>query len=67
MKQNRPLPQWIRLRTGNTIRYNAKRRNWYVAVVLCVRVFVCVCLLPMLTLFALSLSRLPFCSHPASG
>ncbi|QLL34320.1 hypothetical protein HG537_0D02400 [Torulaspora globosa] len=26
--QNRPLPQWIRLRTGNKIRYNAKRRNW---------------------------------------
>ncbi|KXS15335.1 cytosolic 60S large ribosomal protein L39 [Gonapodya prolifera JEL478] len=27
-KQNRPLPQWIRFRTGNKIRYNAKRRNW---------------------------------------
>ncbi|CCE80107.1 Piso0_003205 [Millerozyma farinosa CBS 7064] len=27
-KQNRPLPQWIRLRTGNKIRYNAKRRHW---------------------------------------
>ncbi|TDZ37164.1 60S ribosomal protein L39 [Colletotrichum spinosum] len=27
-KQNRPIPQWIRLRTGNTIRYNAKRRHW---------------------------------------
>ncbi|OIW33334.1 hypothetical protein CONLIGDRAFT_677130 [Coniochaeta ligniaria NRRL 30616] len=27
-KQNRPIPQWIRLRTNNTIRYNAKRRNW---------------------------------------
>ncbi|ODV93360.1 hypothetical protein PACTADRAFT_46903, partial [Pachysolen tannophilus NRRL Y-2460] len=27
-KQNRPLPQWIRLKTGNTIRYNAKRRHW---------------------------------------
>ncbi|CAH2354779.1 60S ribosomal protein L39 [[Candida] railenensis] len=26
--KNRPLPQWIRLRTGNTIRYNAKRRHW---------------------------------------
>ena len=26
--QNRPLPQWIRLRTGNTIRYNAKRTHW---------------------------------------
>merc|ERR1712189_112592 len=23
-KQNRPIPQWIRMRTGNTIRYNAK-------------------------------------------
>jgi large subunit ribosomal protein L39e len=22
-KQNRPIPQWIRLRTGNTIRYTA--------------------------------------------
>ncbi|ESO95341.1 hypothetical protein LOTGIDRAFT_116919, partial [Lottia gigantea] len=28
MKQNRPVPQWVRLRTGNTIRYNAKRRHW---------------------------------------
>ncbi|KAM9893416.1 hypothetical protein OXX69_011714, partial [Metschnikowia pulcherrima] len=27
-KQNRPLPQWIRLKTDNTIRYNAKRRHW---------------------------------------
>ncbi|KAI1451868.1 ribosomal L39 protein-domain-containing protein [Annulohypoxylon moriforme] len=27
-KQNRPIPQWIRLRTGNSIRYNAKRRHW---------------------------------------
>ena len=27
-RQNRPIPQWIRLRTGNTIRYNAKRRQW---------------------------------------
>ncbi|PWI74562.1 60s ribosomal protein l39 [Purpureocillium lilacinum] len=27
-KQNRPVPQWIRLRTGNTVRYNAKRRHW---------------------------------------
>ena len=27
-KQNRPLPQWIRLKTGNTIKYNAKRRHW---------------------------------------
>ncbi|XP_013115864.1 large ribosomal subunit protein eL39 [Stomoxys calcitrans] len=28
LKQNRSVPQWIRLRTGNTIRYNAKRRHW---------------------------------------
>ncbi|XP_023240684.1 60S ribosomal protein L39 [Centruroides sculpturatus] len=28
MKQNRPIPQWIRLKTGNSIRYNAKRRHW---------------------------------------
>ncbi|KAK3357000.1 ribosomal protein L39e, partial [Podospora didyma] len=27
-KANRPIPQWIRLRTNNTIRYNAKRRHW---------------------------------------
>ncbi|RMZ96059.1 60S ribosomal L39 [Brachionus plicatilis] len=27
-KQNRPMPQWIRMKTGNTIRYNAKRRHW---------------------------------------
>ncbi|AET41421.1 60S ribosomal protein eL39 Ecym_8130 [Eremothecium cymbalariae DBVPG len=26
--QNRPLPQWFRLKTNNTIRYNAKRRHW---------------------------------------
>jgi large subunit ribosomal protein L39e len=24
-KQNRPIPQWIRLRTGNTIRYDLHR------------------------------------------
>jgi len=28
MKQNRPIPQWIRFRTDNKIRYNAKRRHW---------------------------------------
>ena len=28
MKQNRPIPQWIRLRTDNKIRWNAKRRHW---------------------------------------
>ncbi|KAI8921542.1 cytosolic 60S large ribosomal protein L39 [Entophlyctis helioformis] len=27
-KQNRPIPNWVRFRTDNTIRYNAKRRNW---------------------------------------
>eukprot|EP00211_Chloroparvula_japonica_P018306 CAMPEP_0119122666 /NCGR_PEP_ID=MMETSP1310-20130426/2855_1 /TAXON_ID=464262 /ORGANISM="Genus nov. species nov., Strain RCC2339" /LENGTH=51 /DNA_ID=CAMNT_0007112355 /DNA_START=109 /DNA_END=264 /DNA_ORIENTATION=- len=27
-KQNRPIPQWIRMRTDNRIRYNAKRRHW---------------------------------------
>lgn len=27
-RQNRPVPQWIRMKTGNTIRYNAKRRHW---------------------------------------
>ncbi|KHN75539.1 60S ribosomal protein L39 [Toxocara canis] len=27
-KQNRPLPQWARMKTGNKIRYNAKRRHW---------------------------------------
>ncbi|KJE90341.1 60S ribosomal protein [Capsaspora owczarzaki ATCC 30864] len=28
IKQNRPIPNWFRLRTDNTIRYNAKRRHW---------------------------------------
>ena len=27
-RQNRPLPQWIRLRTDNAVKYNAKRRHW---------------------------------------
>ncbi|KAL0224109.1 hypothetical protein P9112_003499 [Eukaryota sp. TZLM1-RC] len=27
-KQNRPVPNWIRMRTDNTIRYNALRRHW---------------------------------------
>ena len=27
-RQNRPVPNWIRYRTGNTIKYNAKRRHW---------------------------------------
>ncbi|KAG0253052.1 60S ribosomal protein L39 [Mortierella polycephala] len=28
LKQNRPLPNWCRMRTDNKIRYNAKRRHW---------------------------------------
>ncbi|CAL0327813.1 unnamed protein product [Lupinus luteus] len=28
IRQNRPIPYWIRMRTDNTIRYNAKRRHW---------------------------------------
>ncbi|CDP21756.1 unnamed protein product [Coffea canephora] len=27
-RQNMPIPYWIRMRTDNTIRYNAKRRHW---------------------------------------
>ncbi|KAF6143690.1 hypothetical protein GIB67_021700 [Kingdonia uniflora] len=27
-RQNRPIPNWIRMRTDNKIRYNAKRRHW---------------------------------------
>ena len=27
-KQNRFMPQWFRLRTNNTMRYNSKRRHW---------------------------------------
>ncbi|XP_006761517.1 PREDICTED: putative 60S ribosomal protein L39-like 5, partial [Myotis davidii] len=27
-KQNRPVPQWIRMKTGNKIRYNSKRTQW---------------------------------------
>ncbi|XP_032746140.1 60S ribosomal protein L39-like [Rattus rattus] len=27
-KQNRPSPQWIRMKTDNKIRYNSKRRHW---------------------------------------
>lgn len=23
-----PIPQWIRMKTGNKIRYNSKRRHW---------------------------------------
>ncbi|XP_036166077.1 60S ribosomal protein L39-like [Myotis myotis] len=26
-KQNRPIPQWIRMKTGNKIKYNSKR-HW---------------------------------------
>ncbi|KAK2141997.1 hypothetical protein LSH36_1007g01049 [Paralvinella palmiformis] len=28
MIQSRPIPQWVRMRTGNTIRYNTERRHW---------------------------------------
>jgi large subunit ribosomal protein L39e len=28
MKQNRPIPQWTRMKLNNKIRYNAKRRHW---------------------------------------
>ncbi|XP_054397196.1 large ribosomal subunit protein eL39-like [Pongo abelii] len=27
-KQNRSIPQWIQIKTGNKIRYNFKRRHW---------------------------------------
>ncbi|KAM9248184.1 large ribosomal subunit protein eL39-like [Dugong dugon] len=27
-KQNRPIPQWIRIVTGHKIGYNSKRRHW---------------------------------------
>merc|ERR1712174_86124 len=27
-KQNRPVPNWFRFKTGNKIKYNAKRRHW---------------------------------------
>ncbi|XP_057409072.1 60S ribosomal protein L39-like [Balaenoptera acutorostrata] len=27
-KQNRPIAQWIQMKTGNKIRYNSKRRHW---------------------------------------
>ncbi|XP_042519842.1 60S ribosomal protein L39-like [Macadamia integrifolia] len=28
MRQNKPVPLWIHMRTDNTIRHNAKRRHW---------------------------------------
>ncbi|XP_024995607.1 60S ribosomal protein L39-2-like [Cynara cardunculus var. scolymus] len=28
MSQNMPIPNWIRMTTGNKIRYNAKHRHW---------------------------------------
>eukprot|EP00461_Guttulinopsis_vulgaris_P001666 UN01666 len=28
MNCNRPLPNWVRMKTDNTVRYNAKRRQW---------------------------------------
>uniref|UniRef100_A0A8D0C2H2 Large ribosomal subunit protein eL39 n=1 Tax=Salvator merianae TaxID=96440 RepID=A0A8D0C2H2_SALMN len=27
-KQNRPIPQWIHMKTGNKTRHNSKRRRW---------------------------------------
>ncbi|XP_021556422.1 putative 60S ribosomal protein L39-like 5 [Neomonachus schauinslandi] len=27
-KQNRPIPQWIQMKTGNKARYNSKRKHW---------------------------------------
>ncbi|XP_002927457.1 60S ribosomal protein L39 [Ailuropoda melanoleuca] len=27
-KQNHPIPQWIRVKTGDKIRYNSRRRHW---------------------------------------
>ncbi|XP_044912097.1 60S ribosomal protein L39-like [Felis catus] len=27
-KQNRPIPQGIRMKTGNNTSYNSKRRHW---------------------------------------
>jgi large subunit ribosomal protein L39e len=27
-RRNRTLPNWIRNRTDNTIRYNSKRKHW---------------------------------------
>ncbi|KLO18334.1 ribosomal protein L39e [Schizopora paradoxa] len=27
-KQNRPIPQWFRLKSQGKISYNAKRRHW---------------------------------------
>ena len=28
LNMNRPLPQWFRMKTGTTIRYNKFRRHW---------------------------------------
>ncbi|KAM5273363.1 large ribosomal subunit protein eL39-like [Ctenodactylus gundi] len=27
-KQNHPIPQWVRMKTGNKSRYSSKRRHW---------------------------------------
>ncbi|XP_059955815.1 large ribosomal subunit protein eL39-like [Mesoplodon densirostris] len=27
-KKNCSIPQWVRMKTGNNIRYNSKRRQW---------------------------------------
>ncbi|XP_069895128.1 large ribosomal subunit protein eL39-like [Dipodomys merriami] len=28
LKQNRSIPQWTRMKTGNKIKYNSKRKHW---------------------------------------
>lgn len=28
LKQNRPAPYWARLKTGNAVKWNSKRRHW---------------------------------------
>ena len=60
-KSNRPLPNWIRYRTDNTIRYNAKRRHWFVSPPPPVPLAVCSDahpLFPLLFLLSLPLSLL---------
>nr|XP_004652313.1 60S ribosomal protein L39-like [Jaculus jaculus] len=27
-KQNRPVPPWVQMKTGNKNMYNSKKRNW---------------------------------------
>ena len=28
IRQNRPVPYWVRLRNVHAVRYNSKRRHW---------------------------------------